>query len=76
MVEVKKKHPGRVAAGKKLAEWNRNNRVIRNKITLKSFLNDIRQDLNDPTSILTVIDETIRILEENKIEIQITLKKI
>ena len=81
VIEVKKKHPGRVAQGHKLAELMRLRKLglapQKNKPeTLKGMLQEIRKDLSDPASILTAFDETIRILKENKIEIQITLKKI
>jgi len=82
VVEVKSKHPGRVAQGHKLAELMRLRKIglapqKPAKITLKSILDEIRKDLNDPAAILTAIDETIRILEKDcKIEIQIKLAKM
>lgn len=81
VVEVKKKHPGRVAQGHKLVELNRLRKLglapaKTKKTTLKSMLDEIKKDLHDPAAILTAVDETIRILEENNIEIRITLKKI
>ena len=44
-------------------------------ITLKEMLQDFRKDLHDPIAILTAIDETIKILEQDKLEITINLKK-
>ena len=90
VVEVKSKHPGRVAQGAhaepqgdhKLAELMRLRKIglapqKPAKITLKSILDEIRTDLNDPAAILTAIDETISILEKDyKTEIQIKLKKM
>ena len=81
VVEVKSKHPGRVAQGHKLVELNRLRKLglapKKPAITLKSILDEIRKDLNDPAAILTAIDETIRILEKDcKIEIQIKLAKM
>ena len=78
VVKKPSKHPGRVASGKRLVEWNRLNKLgmVKN-ITLKSILDEIRTDLNDPAAILTAIDETIRILEKDyKTKIQIKLKKM
>ena len=74
---IKEKNPGRVAAGLKLAQWNRENKGKTNlRFTLKEMLHDFRNDLHDPTAVLIAIDETIKILEENKLEIRIALKKI
>ena len=74
----KEKHPGRVAAGLRLAQWNRENKDKPRvgSLTLKKMLQYFKKDLHDPAAILTAVDETIRILEENNIEIRITLKKI
>ena len=82
VVKKPSKHPGRVASGKRLAEWNRLRKIglapqKPAKITLKSILDEIRKDLSDPAAILTAIDETICILEKDcKIEIQIKLAKM
>ena len=81
VVEVKKKHPGRVAAGKRTAELNRLRKLgiapaKTKKTTLKSMLDEIKNDINNPTSILITIDETIRILNDRGLEIYLTLKKI
>ena len=81
VIEVKKKHPGRVAQGHKLAELMRLKKLglapqKQKPITLKEMLQDFRKDLHDPAAILIAIDETIKILEQNKLEIRIRLKKI
>ena len=81
VIEVKKKHPGRIAQGHKMAELMRLRKLglVPQKtkpITLKEMLQDFKKDLHDPTAVLIAIDETIKILEENKLEIKISLKKI
>ena len=79
VVVKKPKHPGRVAAGKRLAQWNRENKGLApaktKKTTLKSMLDEIKKDTNNPVSILIAIDETIRILNDRGLEICLTLKK-
>ena len=80
VIEVKEKHPGRVAQGHKLAELMRLRKLglapqKQKPITLKEMLQDFRKDLHDPIAILTAIDETIKILEQDKLEITINLKK-
>ena len=73
---VVKKPPGRVAAGKRLAQWNRENKGLAlPKTTLKSMLDEIKKDTNNPVSILIAIEETIRILNDRGLEIYLTLKK-
>ena len=47
------------------------------QMTLKEFMDYFQQDLNDPASILTAIEETIRIMkEEPNTEINISTRKI
>ena len=76
-VVPKQKSAGRVRAGLRLAQWNRENKGKTNlRYTLKEMLQDFRKDLHDPAAILIAIDETIKILEQNKLEIRIRLKKI
>ena len=76
VVVKKAKHPGRVAAGKRLAQWNRENKGLAfPKTTLKSMLNEIKKDTNNPVSILIAIEETVRILNDRGLEIYLTLKK-
>ena len=80
VVEVKKKHPGRVAQGHKLVELNRLRKLglapaKTKKTTLKSMLDEIKKDTNNPVSILITIEETIRILNDRGLEICLTLKK-
>ena len=80
-IEVKRKHPGRVAQGHKLSELMRLRKLglapqKQKPVTLKEMLQDFKKDLHDPAAILIAVDETIRILEENKLEIRIALKKI
>ena len=79
IVEVKKKHPGRVAASKRLAQWNRDNQgTLKNKksIILESLLEEFKRDLNDSAAILIAIEETIRIMKDYKIELCVTLRKM
>ena len=77
VVPKQKKSEGRVRAGLRLAQWNRENKGKTNlRYTLKEMLQDFRKDLHDPAAILIAIDETIKILEQNKLEIRIRLKKI
>jgi len=82
VVKKPSKHPGRVASGKRLAEWNKLKKLglvteKAAKITLKSILDEIKRDLNDPAAVLTAIDETIHILEKDyKTEVQIKLEKM
>ena len=46
-------------------------------MTLKEFIDYFQQDLSDPTSILTAIEETIRIMkEEHNTEINISMTMI
>ena len=81
VVEVKKKHPGRVAQGHKLVELNRLRKLglapakTKKTSTLKSMLDEIKKDTNNPVSILIAIEETIRILNDRGLEIYLTLKK-
>ena len=47
------------------------------QMTLKEFIDYFQQDLNDQTSILTAIEETIRIMkEEHNTEINISMTMI
>ena len=50
-VVTKEKHPGRAASGKRLVEWNRNNKKsFRNlkKRDLRNLLNLLRKSLKSP----------------------------
>ena len=46
-------------------------------MTLKEFIDYFQQDLNDPASTLTAIEETMRIMiEEHNTEINISIRMI
>jgi hypothetical protein len=74
---IKVKHPGRVASGKRLSEWNRKNpKKRKEKITLESMIADFEKEL-EPAGILIAMKETIRILkEEHNTDLYITMKKL
>ena len=82
VVEVRKKHPGRIAQGHKLAELMRLRKLglappKSEKFTVESLLEEFKRDLNDPAAILIAIEETIRIMKEDyKIELCFTMKKM
>ena len=80
VVVKRPKHPGRVAAGKRLVQWNRENKGLapaktKKTTTLKFMLGEIKKDTNNPVSIIIAIEETIRILNDRGLEIYLTLKK-
>ena len=82
--KAKIKDPERQRRGKKSREaymkklkdrFLKDNRLV--QMTLKEFMDYFQQDLNDPASILTAIEETIRIMkEEPNTEINISTGKI